>query len=65
MENNLGEPIAKTAIKLDMAPDFIKDGIDYIICSHCYHFNGMYEDTEEFYEGLYTEIQRRLCENLL
>jgi 2-polyprenyl-3-methyl-5-hydroxy-6-metoxy-1,4-benzoquinol methylase len=40
--------------KLGIAPDFNKDGIDYIICNYCQHLNGMYEDTKEFCEGLYT-----------
>jgi hypothetical protein len=40
--------------KLGKASDFIKDGIDYTICNYCHHLNGIYEDTNEFCERLYT-----------
>jgi hypothetical protein len=35
--------------------DFVKDGIGYIICDTCSHLSGIYEDTVEFCESLYTK----------
>lgn len=34
---------------------FIKQKIEYIFCQHCSHLNGVFEDTNEFCEFLYTE----------
>jgi len=42
------------AAKIDKSSDFIKDGIGYVICSHCQHLNGIYESTEDFFTGLYS-----------
>lgn len=39
---------------LPLSSDFIKDGIDYVLCCHCSHLNGIYEDTNEFCESVYT-----------
>jgi len=41
--------------KLISISDFIKDGIDYVLCDHCYHLNGVYEKTVELCDALYTE----------
>ena len=35
--------------------DFIKDGIEYVLCERCNHLNGMYEDTNEFCDAVYTD----------
>lgn len=35
--------------------DFIKDGIEYILCGTCNHLNGAHEDTDEFCKALYTD----------
>ena len=40
--------------KMASSADFIKDGIGYLLCSHCHHLNGMHEDTDEFCKALYT-----------
>jgi len=40
--------------KLESVSDFIKDGIDYVVCNHCHHLNGMYEDTDNFCKAIYT-----------
>ena len=42
------------AAKMDNSPDFVKNEIDYVICNHCLHLNGLYESTEEFCAGLYS-----------
>jgi hypothetical protein len=34
--------------------DFTKSGVDYVLCSHCHHLNGIYEDTDEFCRAIYT-----------
>ena len=40
--------------KINATHDFIKDGIEYILCENCNHLNGAYEDTNEFCDALYT-----------
>ncbi len=40
--------------KIVSSSDFIKDGIGYVFCNHCHHLNGIYEDTNEFCEAIYT-----------
>ena len=40
--------------KFRAGPDFVKDGIGYIVCDVCHHLNGIYEDTDEFCQALYT-----------
>lgn len=44
--------ICKTKIK---KPSFIKENIPYAICNKCTHLNGLYEDTEDFSNKIYTE----------
>lgn len=41
-------------MKIDLSSDFVKDGIEYVICRNCHHLNGIYESTEEFCAGLYS-----------
>ncbi|MFV1966045.1 MAG: methyltransferase domain-containing protein [Pirellulaceae bacterium] len=40
---------------IDASPDFTKDEIGYVLCAHCHHLNGIYEDTGEFCRAMYTE----------
>ena len=40
--------------KFEVEPDFVKDGIGYAVCDVCHHLNGIYEDTDEFCQSLYT-----------
>ena len=35
--------------------DFIKDGIEYLLCEQCGHLNGGYDDTDDFCRSVYTE----------
>lgn len=42
-------------IKITTTYDFIKDGIEYILCGNCNHLNGAYEDTNEFCNAVYAE----------
>lgn len=44
--------ICKTKISKS---SFIKEQIPYAICSKCTHLNGLYEDTENFCNRIYTE----------
>ena len=39
---------------LPLSSDFTKDGIEYVLCGQCTHLNGVYEDTDEFCEAVYT-----------
>lgn len=41
--------------KLEYNKFFIKEKIKYIICSNCNHLNGIYEDTKEFCDYLYSD----------
>lgn len=34
--------------------DFVKDDIGYVLCNHCHHLNGIYEDSDEFCNYVYT-----------
>jgi len=43
------------AARMDGQSDFVKNGIDYLICSRCQHLNGAFECTEEFCNGLYAK----------
>lgn len=40
--------------KIDLSSDFTKDGIDYVFCDYCQHLNGIYEDTDEFSNAIYS-----------
>jgi len=35
--------------------DFMKDGIGYVYCDTCTHLNGIYDDTFEYCEAVYTD----------
>ncbi len=38
---------------LNSQADFVKDGIEYLICENCTHLNGAHEDTDEFCNVVY------------
>jgi hypothetical protein len=40
---------------LSKEPDFIKLDIGYVLCIKCSHLNGLYDDTEEFCNAIYSE----------
>ena len=43
-------------VKIDNTTyDFIKNGIEYILCENCNHLNGVYEDSSEFCDAVYIE----------
>jgi len=35
--------------------DFVKDGIEYVLCNRCNHLNGIYEDSDDFCHAVYTK----------
>ena len=40
--------------KLKKNPDFVSHKVPYVFCEQCNHLNGLYEDTRNFYDSLYT-----------
>ncbi|MCH2022912.1 MAG: class I SAM-dependent methyltransferase [Saprospiraceae bacterium] len=40
--------------ELGTVTDLVKDGVDYIVCDYCEHLNGIYEDTSDFCNAMYT-----------
>lgn len=41
-------------VNINTTHDFIKDGIEYVLCGNCNHLNGVYEDSNEFCDAVYT-----------